>query len=468
MTTQQHQLPVDQPNLFGPAFTKKEEDAELATLTIDDVLEIEKDLRGVTAGMGNMTMAKGAMTASEAPLTKKRRSRESHSVTENEPVVVTNADLYRLEEELLRIPLMKKQRYVEATLKCPQQVNRDHKAAFLEREALNATRAARRIVAYWDIRFATFGEDRCFLPMTLSGAMQDEVAGMMKYSMYQLLPKPDSSGRAVMFLDYGRRDFNSFTEEQEKRAIFYLYDTIATDPQTRQAGVVVIATAKNANSSNSSSELQKYVRVLVERAMPVRICCHHLLHPSRVYFYLVYPVLKYFMGRDMRVRGRVHYGSDKAVIQELETYGMHRARLPTEIGGELELDAEIWFAEQSVKETMRLALESKAVVSIDADPLTSATTTTPMSLDTPSPPLSMPKQEARIGSGDEDTKPGADSGVRLDAFVNKDMTIAQSSSASKSPGFSSVITEEELTGEEARREIIDTFNAQLLQISEQK
>ena len=361
MTTQHQQLTVDQLNPFGPAFTKKEEDAELATLTIDDVLDIEKDLRGVTAGMGSMTMAKGTtMTTSEAPLTKKRRSRESHSVTENEPVVVTNADLHRLEEELLRIPLMKKQRYVEATLKCPQQVNRDHKAAFLEREALNATRAARRIVAYWDIRFATFGEDRCFLPMTLSGAMQDEVAGMMKYSMYQVLPKPDSSGRAVMFLDYGRRDFDSFTEEQEKRAIFYLYDTIASDPQTRQAGVVVVATAKNTNSSNSSSELQKYARVLVEGAMPVRICCHHLLQPSRVYFYLVYPVLKYFMGRDMRVRGRVHYGSDKAVIQELETYGMHRARLPTEIGGELELDAEILFAEQSVKETMRLALESEA------------------------------------------------------------------------------------------------------------
>lgn len=108
------------------------------------MLDIEKDLRGVTAGMGSMTMAKGTtMTAPEAPLTKKRRSRESHLATENEPVVVTNADLHRLEEELLRTPLMKKQRHVEATLKCPQQVNRYHKAAFLEREALNATRAVR-------------------------------------------------------------------------------------------------------------------------------------------------------------------------------------------------------------------------------------------------------------------------------------------------------------------------------------
>ena len=39
----QHQLPLDQPNPFGPAFTQKDEDAELATLTIDDVLDIEKD-----------------------------------------------------------------------------------------------------------------------------------------------------------------------------------------------------------------------------------------------------------------------------------------------------------------------------------------------------------------------------------------------------------------------------------------
>ena len=83
----------------------------------------------------------------------------------------------------------------------------------MEREALNATRAARRIVAYWDIRFATFGEDRCFLPMTISGAMQDEVNGMTKHSMYQVLPKPDASGRTIMCLDYGRRDFNTFSEE---------------------------------------------------------------------------------------------------------------------------------------------------------------------------------------------------------------------------------------------------------------
>ena len=48
------------------------------------------------------------------------------------------------------------------------------------------------------------------------------------------------------------------------------------------------------------------------------------------------------------------------------------------------------------------------------------------------------------------------------------MSTAQSRCESKSPGFPSVITEEELAGEEARREIIDAFNAQLLQVPEQK
>ena len=47
------------------------------------------------------------------------------------------------------------------------------------------------------------------------------------------------------------------------------------------------------------------------------------------------------------------------------------------------------------------------------------------------------------------------------------MSTAQSRCESKSPGFSSVITEEEITGEKARREAIDAFNAQLLQISDQ-
>jgi hypothetical protein len=59
--------------------------------------------------------------------------------------------------------------------------------------------AARRLIGYWRYRKSCFGADKAFLPMTIDGAMQDDVDVLQKGIIHTL--PDDEHGRAVLFLD---------------------------------------------------------------------------------------------------------------------------------------------------------------------------------------------------------------------------------------------------------------------------
>ena len=46
---------------------------------------------------------------------------------------------------------------------------------------------------HWQYRLDSFGEDRCFDPMTLTGAMRGEVVNMAKSGIFQLMPTTDAA-----------------------------------------------------------------------------------------------------------------------------------------------------------------------------------------------------------------------------------------------------------------------------------
>mgnify|MGYP000497479193 CR=1 FL=1 len=56
---------------------------------------------------------------------------------------------------------------------------------------------AKKIVDYWQWRYEAFGEDLAFKPMTLAGAMAEEVGGMASFCMYRISPCKDTAGRSV-------------------------------------------------------------------------------------------------------------------------------------------------------------------------------------------------------------------------------------------------------------------------------
>jgi hypothetical protein len=55
------------------------------------------------------------------------------------------------------------------------------------------------LIGYWRYRKSCFGADKAFLPMTIDGAMQDDVDVLQK-GIIHILPD-DEHGRAVLFMD---------------------------------------------------------------------------------------------------------------------------------------------------------------------------------------------------------------------------------------------------------------------------
>ena len=53
-------------------------------------------------------------------------------------------------------------------------------------------------------------------------------------------------------------------------------------------------------------------------------------------------MIKFIMSKDMRLRTKIHYGSEEKVLQELEHYGIQRSLILKSMGGGYDLQVEEW------------------------------------------------------------------------------------------------------------------------------
>jgi len=67
-------------------------------------------------------------------------------------------------------------------------------------------------VNYWECRSEVFGAEKYLLPMTLSGALHDDLDAL-EAGVYCLLPQTDLSGRQLLYLDPARHTREGYTSE---------------------------------------------------------------------------------------------------------------------------------------------------------------------------------------------------------------------------------------------------------------
>lgn len=82
---------------------------------------------------------------------------------------------------------------------------------FCPRNLCCEQRAAMRLLAYWDRRLKVFGEEKFALPLTLSGALKDDLHAIRSGFMV-LLPTTDDKGRAIIYTDsasYRKNDLST-------------------------------------------------------------------------------------------------------------------------------------------------------------------------------------------------------------------------------------------------------------------
>lgn len=350
--------PIEEPDTaVGPVFTYQDEEREIASLTIHEMVRINADLLGVTPhGSRRGGVGKAAAASEDGNETPATRPRRSGSFASQSTVSITydpESTLGRLELALQMMPADRVSAYRRAEAECPDQVTDERKMAFVHREDENVALAAARLARYWQFRLEAFGEERCFQPLTLAGAMIDEVVPMMNHRIFNVLPVTDTAGRAIVFVDISKRDYGIYSEKQEIRVYLYILETIVQNRRLCRRGITFLSTGKHAGKKHFSRKFAQ-LRREAENCSPIHVRAVHLCHPSTIMNYVIYPIMKYFMPQEFRLRFRLHNGSEEEVLRALEGYCLPRDRVPRELGGDVLLDMNQWVLDRMSIESARI------------------------------------------------------------------------------------------------------------------
>lgn len=255
--------------------------------------------------------------------------------------------LAELDESLANLKSKRIKSWLEAQRNCPELTNNDAKLLFLQSEEFDVPRAAKKLADYWAKRVELFG-DKAFLPMTLDGALRDDWDAL-KLGIWRLAGY-DTSGRRIVFADPSLHDTNVCSIDAVARANWYVINAALEDELTRRDGVVFVNYPARLRFSQLSPQLAKLS--LGSELLPVRIRGFHIVNPPKLFTKIVFPIIKAaakLVSQQFHDMLAVHSGSDEEVIDELETAGILRSALPTDIpGGTLNSDHVAWLEERRV------------------------------------------------------------------------------------------------------------------------
>jgi hypothetical protein len=313
----------------APRFTEADERYELEHLTEEERLDAWRDVYG-----------------------KSEPSEETREMLQHAQEAV--------EKALKRIP--NKQAYLAALEACPDVVKTESPAIrFLRSENYDASRAAERLVKYWDLRKVVFGE-KAFLPMTLKGGcLMEQDAESLRLGHFCLLP-PDKFGRTVLYECRGHLDDTGLDYASLLRAQLYMIH-VALEQETAQTnGVVIVANNRGILPNHFSRKHEKLLWTAVTSCLPIQVKAIHCCYPKS-FMDLFLPVLKQIFGRHLRLRHVVHDdGSESELRYSLEQYGLSEESLPHPFLGSYKLDPTTWVDErlQSEESTRRPHYRSKS------------------------------------------------------------------------------------------------------------
>ena len=125
------------------------------------------------------------------------------------------------------------------------------------------------------------------------------------------------------------------------KSLFYLFQGLASDPDVRRRGFVTIVNLNIPSKKYDRSALRALLPMIYNN-LPLRCRGIHLINPSTISYYVILPVIKYFLGREMRLRLKAHYGGPETTARSLAEYRLFSDVLPTEVGGTAVIDREAW------------------------------------------------------------------------------------------------------------------------------
>ena len=351
-----------------PKFTEQDEQRELATLTIQELTKLQSDLTGIQAitngfsglGLGGDTgginVYSGEGTVGSGSLSSAPTSMNDYS------------RLAALEHHMMTLPAQSTAAYLRATTKCPDEVSNERKLLFLECEENNIPLAAQRLALYWQYRLDGFGEDRCFEPMTLAGAMRGEAVNMAESGIFQLMPTTDAAGRAVIFARFAKRDYSLFSAKQEAMWLTYLLEIVVQHGSLQSRGFVFLVDASNVTRKQYARQSAQYMIRALEAVSPIRMCCRHVCNANPLVTHIVFPVVQRLVAlKSVRLCTKVHRGSGEDLLRSLAEFSLPRDRVPSDLGGGVVLDINQFLIDRISLEARKSGINFQALETDNVD-----------------------------------------------------------------------------------------------------
>ena len=306
----------------APQFTEQDSMKERASMTPEQIQKIENECLG-----------------------------QNISIFEETPELV-EAAIHEMAKHLAAI--VDKPAYDKALQLVPELVMRESPAiCFLRCECFCPEKAAQRLVKYWDMRSIIFGS-RAFLPMRLDGALQDDIETIKDIPEAYFATGKDNHGRLVVFANKAKLDFSRHNRMSVMRYMWYQFHIHLDDVEVQKKGCIALSQFK-INSPNQFDRVQSKMSITsIRDALPIHMVCMHICH-APLFFHVVYPMIKFILGKEVRLRTITHSGSEEKVLQELEHYGIPRSLILKSMGGGYDLKVEEWLTyRQSVEAAHQL------------------------------------------------------------------------------------------------------------------
>lgn len=278
--------------------------------------------------------------ASESPDAKNDIYGQVHLIESPSLIATSLADL---NNELENIPQNQKKEWTRAQEEIPQLVGNAHKLMFLRCEVFNTSRAATRIVKYWEKRVELFKE-RAYRPLTIEN-MFDEDDEAITLEHLQLLPDKDFDGRAVLLFDLSKIDTYKYARDSYRKWSFYTTWSALQDEEVQRKGIITIIFPHGCQYHKFDRKLAKQTVEATRGCLPMRVGAFHVCHAPTT-LKLVLPFFKVLLGSRLRKRIKFHFGTDEHVVSKLGNYGIQVENIPTELGGTLVLNQNKWVAKR--------------------------------------------------------------------------------------------------------------------------
>jgi len=250
---------------------------------------------------------------------------------------ITPKELEDFHNALDALPLEDKQDYLRAMINAPELFEAEcHPIHFFRVTDWNAREAAVKSAAYWKLRLEVFGEELAFLPLTLEGAMRDDIDTMQRFHNYIRICPPDQHGRFV--ISTNKNHHSGLAEKRYRkykiRFQYYLINIALEQRRARLRGVVVVCLSRSQGLFDRK-EIQLGARFW--NCAPLKLCCFHLFNnPSAIATQWI-PYVMYLMRKSIRNVTIFHIASNAEHRQRtLSSYGFARECLPSDMGGTYE------------------------------------------------------------------------------------------------------------------------------------